>query len=302
MTDSTESPTLAGAVVRDLLYCRRCGYSLRGLPAEGNCPECGTAIWQSVIHTVDPAASRLPKLRNPRRVGSALFWLTLSIFLAGVLYAAESVQFELIGTGNGHWYTPPWLPEGQLRIASGVLGLLGLIAVARLIRPQAEAPARIIQMNLSWLAIGLAVWSLVILVRGFIEVTGLIVTPVTIPWLVLIGDIAAIFGLWGMRGIFIAVGLRSREYRTSRSSRQGAKSMMAAVCGDALGRIFQIGLLRGCADDRYLPISEIIIAVSSLMLLIGFAYLVMNSWWIRRSLRKPPPQLDEILQYPQQDK
>ncbi len=36
-------------------------------------------------------------------------------------------------------------------------------------------------------------------------------------------------------------------------------------------------------------------AISTLMVVIGLFYLVVNAWWIRRSLRCPPPRLDELI-------
>src|SRR5438477_2160642 len=69
------------ATVITPIHCRQCGYYLRGLRADSRCPECGLEIWQSVLHTVDPAASRLPMLRNPRAVGDGIFVLTMCMLL-----------------------------------------------------------------------------------------------------------------------------------------------------------------------------------------------------------------------------
>lgn len=48
------------AHTKDLIsaYCRRCGYSLRGLPEHGDCPECGRSIRSSLL--APPDLTRLP--------------------------------------------------------------------------------------------------------------------------------------------------------------------------------------------------------------------------------------------------
>jgi hypothetical protein len=38
----------AGRVARDV-SCRKCAYNLRGLPVDGNCPECGRAVGLSIV-------------------------------------------------------------------------------------------------------------------------------------------------------------------------------------------------------------------------------------------------------------
>jgi len=72
-------------VIRVSAYCRGCGYNLRGLTAGGRCPECGAEIWQTILHLVDPAGSRLPKLVNPNRVGNSLLWLMCCLLLSSLL-------------------------------------------------------------------------------------------------------------------------------------------------------------------------------------------------------------------------
>jgi hypothetical protein len=58
--------------------------------------------------------------------------------------------------------------------------------------------------------------------------------------------------------------------------------------------------LNHLAHERMIPanlgqIGTVVVWITTLMLLIGMLYLVVNTWWIRRSLRKPPPPLDELL-------
>ena len=56
------------------LPCARCGYDVRNLAADGDCPECGEPIRLTIIEVVDPATRRLEPIQNqkfPRR-GSGL--------------------------------------------------------------------------------------------------------------------------------------------------------------------------------------------------------------------------------------
>ena len=42
-------------------------------------------------------------------------------------------------------------------------------------------------------------------------------------------------------------------------------------------------------------LSNVVLWMSTLMVVIGLGYLVLNAWWIRRTLCRPPPPLDELL-------
>jgi hypothetical protein len=65
----------AGSIVpaeTDLL-CEACGYTLNGLPRDGNCPECGTPISQSIGDHREPAAvERSPSLQTFVRTTAAV--------------------------------------------------------------------------------------------------------------------------------------------------------------------------------------------------------------------------------------
>lgn len=50
------------------LLCEGCGYTLNGLPAEGNCPECGKSIAQSLGHQRTATAWEGREGRTPRLV------------------------------------------------------------------------------------------------------------------------------------------------------------------------------------------------------------------------------------------
>ena len=78
----------AGEIVSDL-PCRKCAYNLRGLPGNGRCPECGSAVGLSVqgnlLRFSDPAWTR--KLRRGAKFivyGVAVIFLGLILTL--ILY------------------------------------------------------------------------------------------------------------------------------------------------------------------------------------------------------------------------
>ena len=97
----------ARGVVGSPVHCRQCGYNLYGLQVDRMCPECGLEIWETILHTVDPAASRLPRLHNPTAVGNALLWLVICMVVGALLVVARPIAQGLgleiwIGPDIGH--------------------------------------------------------------------------------------------------------------------------------------------------------------------------------------------------------
>ena len=89
---STEAP-VKSPIADDLsqmqvalhMPCARCGYELRELLADGDCPECGEPIRLTIIEVVDPASRRLAPIHNPRAVGNSILGVVFFFFLAVVL-------------------------------------------------------------------------------------------------------------------------------------------------------------------------------------------------------------------------
>lgn len=97
--------------------CRYCSYNLRGLPRDGRCPECGTAISQSLHEDllVYSAPRYVRRLAFGVRV---MFWSMLAeitVGIAGEVVAAVGVPAgrgvailaSLAGSAAGYWGT--WL-------------------------------------------------------------------------------------------------------------------------------------------------------------------------------------------------
>jgi hypothetical protein len=274
------------------IHCRRCGYNLYGLSADGPCPECGLDAWESILHTVDPAASRLPRINNPTAVGNALLWLMVFVAAGLLLLVVRPLALWIdamdpVGLRRLADWTPPWFS-----LLAGVIGLAALFWV-RTMTPQAgENPDSPLRRDIRWLGAGVAGWASLTLVMGTMEFDGKQPWVAPALWMAIAG--AAVVGLLGLRGVLKAVGLRSREYRTASGGRQGIRAMIAAIIGIAIGQVLRL-LALGTGVGVLAALGIIISSICTLMVVIGLAYLVVNTWWIRQSLRCPPPQLREVL-------
>jgi hypothetical protein len=282
------------------LHCRRCGYNLRGLRVGGQCPECGLEVWETVVSTVDPAASRLPRLYDPRGVGVALVWLLACLVLATLFMLARPVAHRLddtfapLGTVVLSRFTPPWL-----MIVAGAITLAGLWSVWRLTPTRAEYSLGAARDGLRRLAVGLVMIGLLSILAGLMiprldVAPGSSRLPVQVAGHVLMVT-ALIITMLGLRGVFRAVGERSREYRTARAGRQRARDMIAAGIGLGVGELTR--LLAVAAELEVMQaFGTVVLWISTLMLVIGLVYLLVNAIWICRSLRRPPPTLQELLE------
>lgn len=90
----------AGTIIKDL-YCRRCGYNLRGLRDDGRCPECGSAVGLSthgdLLHFADP-----DWVGNLARGGRLLMrGLTVAILAVIVSACGGGILGTLGGGGSG---------------------------------------------------------------------------------------------------------------------------------------------------------------------------------------------------------
>ncbi|MHC4208599.1 MAG: hypothetical protein ACYTE6_00720 [Planctomycetota bacterium] len=288
-----EDPGAARGVVASPVHCRQCGYNLYGLRAGGVCPECGLEIWETILHTVDPAASRLPRLHNPAAVGNALLWLIICIAVGALLLVVRPIALGVdaldeSGLRNFAAWTPAYLP-----FAAGLFALAGLWSVWQLAPPRGEEPGGAVWRDVRLLGIAMLLWAILMPVLGWAEMSAASWRVVDTVWLVLAG--IAVVGLTGLRGVLEIIGLRSRLYRTARSGRQGIQGMVAAIFGTAVGHAVHLISATAGGPSHLYTLGTVVVIISVLMLVVGLGYLVVNAWWIHRSLRCPPPPLDEIL-------
>ena len=180
-------------------------------------------------------------------------------------------------------------------VAVAVIGLAGLWSIRTLAPPRGAEPNgtiwddiwRIVVGFIGGLGLGSA-WSV------FIDSPGL----TGIRQRLAIHLAAVVFvtiSLIGMRGVFNVIGYRSREYRRSQGGRQNIDLVIAAVATGFVGALLQYLTLMNLLPREWSGVMRALVWASHFMVLIGLAYLVVNAWWIRRSLRKPPPHLDQVL-------
>lgn len=280
------------AVLRRSLHCIRCRYQLRGLSLVRGCPECGLLVERTVETIIDPEASDLPALRNPRAVGIGLLGLTTSMAMAAGLLVARPLlsRIELAADVRlGRWsdLVPPAAPWA----AACMLGL-GIWCTLLLSPPRGQAPVAIAARAVIGVRVGLLIAALGAVVMAVLDAR----PPLEGVEQAVVGLVgaAAIWTLLSLRSIRSVIGERSRQYRTGGTSRQGLREMAIAIVGVLAGELIAT-LARGPEGAPIAFIGAAISVVSVLMLLVGFGYLVVNAAWILRALVKPPPTLADLI-------
>lgn len=308
MTGPLEPPTaqeqraLQGAMIAVPVNCCRCTYDLRGLPADGRCPECGLEVFYTLQHLVDPAASRLPRLADPVGVGNAMLWLAGCCFVAAVLLAGQSVavwldlvhprQVGMYGIAIAH----------DLTLLAAVVGLAALWSAFKF-KPSRrnDEPNIAVTLDVWMLTVGLIAWSLMTMVLwqrerswafSVVETDQVILTRTLIYTAM---GASAVLVWFGMQRVLKTIGKRSRAYRRAHGGRQRIRPMIAATLGIILGSMLRAGHAVLGDYEELVLLGSIILWVSMLMLIIGLGYLVINAVWIRQAILHPPPQLESLL-------
>ncbi len=285
------------------MHCRNCGYDLRELDASSRCPECGLDIWSTIVHTVDPASSRLPSLRNPTAVGNSLVVLTLCMFLGVLLMVLPTLSDALAdlrrnaaGNGATHWWAR--LPSLDWQYAL-LLVLAGMWGVRTLSPPRGNEPHGPVWDDIWRLAVGYVGWIACATMLAKVSETQAVSQRHPRLVLSMAAGAFAVIGLYGLRGVFRVIGQRSREYRRMRGGRQSIELIIPAVLGAMIG-VLTIHLARfewfpGGWRYGVQTTGRVLAGVSLFMTLIGMGYLVANACSIRAALRRPPPALDQVL-------
>lgn len=294
-------PRLADAIIAAPVHCCRCTYDLRGLSADGRCPECGLPIFDTLQHIVDPAASSLPRLHDPVGIGNAILWLTLCCLIAVLSLAAKAAMVWLEVVHPRDITTFGIAPAHDLTLLSAFAGLLALWSVYKFLPPRKHNTVATVHLDVWLLGLGLVGWAVLTMVLWQRERhwAFAVVSPeevIAIRSLLHIGLAGSAVTTWvGMQRVLNTVGKRSRAYRRAHSGRQNIRPMIAATIAIAFGSILRMLDMHFGAGQSLAQLGTVIVSVSLLMLTIGLGYLVINAWWIRQALRHPPPKLEDLL-------
>lgn len=273
------------------LPCARCGYELRELMADGDCPECGESICLTIIEVVDPASKRLTPIQNPKAVGNSIAGVVCFFFVAVVFYvtaivskAPESLPvpdfLRYISTKGLIWVS----------VAFGLLAILSLVPMLQMCKRSELVGCR---MGIILTFFGLWLWSISMALITFVLLNQqthskaiMMLFDTCLP--VVAGGI--VFS--GFRRTVPRLGQRSRAFRQAQGSRQRMNDLLAALGVVIVGRT----LMATSPPDSNIALLALIVMIMSISLVvIGLGYLIHNIIWIRNALVTPPPAIPDLL-------
>lgn len=296
-----QAPARLDRALKGSLPCIRCGYELQGLSVRGACPECGTAVRATILHTVDPHAEALQPLRWRR-----LAVLGLLLWGGGALTAALCAWApRLAELGSAAGLT---LPVARVVRTAGLVvpTAAGLSTLGALLAMVVAVPGAASRERLRALAGvclgGVLVWLLYTIHMEIDQRQG--------PWPYLGGEpplerTLLRLGVEGALGLgLLAIRPAARRYverslvlRTGRVDRQTIYATIAAAGVAALGDLIRLAslLLQGPGGDVADAAGVTLVAVGSGLLTLALGGVFLDTVRIVRALCAPAPSLRSVL-------
>ncbi len=266
------------------LPCKRCAYDLRGLHADGRCPECGTDVLETVALRVDPELALLPPLRHPRRAGTSLFVLAAALSAATVGTSASAAALLLSRLPNDGWRG--WLASV---FPPSVPARLFLVPPVALVIATASAALLIATCGL----VGARRFLLLFALGAWLAASWFVPEPLHLA----LTGVIAMLALAGLGRIVSHLGQRSRTYRRAAHAQQAIGPLTTAIAIGVLGVLIadlSTPLIGGESATMLRLISAVCLAMTN----VGFLYLLANAYWIWRSLWAWQPLLERVLDRP----
>ena len=289
------------AVVAQSLLCQRCGYNLRGVRIDRDCPECGFAVITSVEDAIDPEASRLPDLRDPAAVGRSLTCLTLSILITAILLIVPTFLEAMREAALSMTIRADPRVVGTLFAMAAIAAGITIFCSRRLRPPRDAADEHHVRLHIRMTYYGLLMIIIIATMQSLLAFD--IIQPVGggdpsqlerrfLRIGIIVGSIVT---LLGTGNLVREIGQRSRTYRQSEVGVQRIQAMNVALVFMIIGTL--LPLLPTLRRVGWVGTSSaFVVAACALMVLIGLGYLVMNARWIRNAILAPPRRFRELVQ------
>lgn len=279
------------------LPCVVCGYQLQGLSIRSVCPECGTAVRATILYQVDPQAEEFRPLNRPRLTAICLIlWSSAALAAALACWLPRLVEAWAYLTRALNQPVSPL--AGHFAVASASISGLALLG---LIRPTPDTArwksaamlgAIVAHAPLVWTIWQISGGDLARPVAYFTESPD----PIRI-WLRVLQ--AACLGaiLLGVRPIARDLVKRSLVLRTGRVDRQTILAMVAVVCVGVFGDSMRLWAQSGLLGEYWLlgAVGTMLVALASILLTVGLAGALADSWRIHKAILIPSPSLRQVI-------
>jgi len=267
--------------VADTLPCLRCKYDLRGLHADGLCPECGLELLDSIAARIDPEIAALLPLRRPKTAAWSLLVLMLALTTAVVTEVVSHASVLITTLPPGSWHTrlSEFLPSTLVvrLVALPPLALaLALVSAAVLII--AIKPRALVRVGL---LAGIAGW----LAASFAGASNFGLAPAGPP---------AAVTLLALSPLLADLGRWSRNYRASPAGRQRIGPLESAILL-GVATYLAAELLEPWVGYDATTALRLVSAACLAMTIIGFFYLLGNAFWVWRALAWWQPLLERVI-------
>lgn len=272
---------MSGPTIRKQLPCVRCGYDLEGLAAQAKCPECGQDIVVTLATRLDPATEALERSHELVRTAWALELMSIGAVFGCAIAAAPVIDAVRQSVAPPRWITPGIDGVRAVAPITATIGAgIGLIA-SFVVLPRLEVRGYLRARYLG--GIGFAAWIVLSLQTPSFEVA-----------LAALGAVAAVVG--SVTPILRMLVPHARLFRTARHATQTTRDLLIAAGVTAGAGVVALLVRRQPGNDPDLAIIPSVAAYASAMLLVvGLCYRLVNAHWILRSVRRPPPRLDDML-------
>lgn len=251
----------------------------------------------SVVMAADPGLREMVRLSRPGRCALALM-VTMMAISAAVLVQFIGPAIALVQELRDQ----PG-PLGALWLARGWWMAAALLLIA-LGASLAIAPRREALLRAEWgrrrvaLQVGLLLWAITVLVippafgwRAPDQFPDPFVLIITTAWQLL----CAMAPLGGLRSLFSILGQRSRKWREGRQGRQGVDALVGAA-GGVLVFSTAVPMMASLRIEMLHTLAVFLTVASAAVLGLGLLYLVMNAWWIARSLMSPAVTIESMVE------